>query len=173
MDVGILGARVLFDVLSEFGYTELAFRMITRSDYPSYGNLIARGATSLWESFQKEGVSPGSLNHHFFGDVSGWFIRSLAGIRFNPKYDDVSVVEFRPGIIPLLPYAEAFYIAPAGEIRIRWEWKNSGVIIYTVLPEGMKGKIFLPKGYKFEDGTSDMETRCGAENIMVIAECNS
>ena len=29
--------------------------MITRPDYPSYGNWIARGATTLWELFQPEG----------------------------------------------------------------------------------------------------------------------
>ena len=55
LDVGVLGGRVLFHVLTEFGYSDLAFSMITRPDYPSYGNWIARGATTLWEVFQPEG----------------------------------------------------------------------------------------------------------------------
>lgn len=168
MDVGILGVRVLFDVLSAYGYTELAFRMIVRSDYPSYGNWIARGATSLWESFQREGVSPGSMNHHFFGDVSGWFIRSLAGIVLNPNYDDVTVVHFRPGIIPSLPYAQAFHIAPAGEIRIRWTWEESYVRLETTVPEGMMGKVILPVGYRLEDGTIEKDISCGTHVMSII-----
>ena len=44
---GVLGARVIFHVLSKFGYTDLAFKMIAREDHPSYGNRIKRGATTL------------------------------------------------------------------------------------------------------------------------------
>ena len=56
--------------------------MITRPDYPSYGNWIARGATTLWELFQPEGSDRiGSLNHHFWGDISSWFTQALSGIR--------------------------------------------------------------------------------------------
>ena len=142
--------------------------MIVRSDYPSYGNWIARGATSLWESFQREGVSPGSMNHHFFGDVSGWFIRSLAGIVLNPNYDDVTVVHFRPGIIPSLPYAQAFHIAPAGEIRIRWAWEESYVRLETTVPEGMMGKVILPVGYRLEDGTVEKDISCGTHVMSII-----
>ena len=43
MDVGVLGMRVIFDVLADFGYADLAYRMITRTDYPSYGEWVARG----------------------------------------------------------------------------------------------------------------------------------
>ncbi len=38
IDVGVLGGRVIFHVLTRFGYSDLAFKMITREDYPSYGN---------------------------------------------------------------------------------------------------------------------------------------
>lgn len=172
MDVGILGNRVLFDVLSEFGYTELAFRMITRPDWPSFGNLIARGATSLWESFQKKGVLPGSYNHHFFGDVSGWFIRSLAGIVLNPHRDDVSCVYWRPGIIRSLPYAQAFHTAPAGTIRVRWEWEHSCVRLNATIPEGMHGKIILPTGYRFEDGTTEKDIQGGDYSLLVTVTDN-
>ena len=163
---------MLFDVLSEFGYTELAFRMITRPDWPSFGNLIARGATSLWESFQKEGVLPGSYNHHFFGDVSGWFIRSLVGIVLNPHRDDVSCLHLRPGIIRSLPYAQAFHTAPAGTIRVRWEWENSCVRLTATIPEGMHGKIILPTAYQFEDGTTEKDIQGGDYSLLVTITDN-
>ena len=68
LDVGVLGGRVLFHVLTDFGYSDLAFSMITRPDYPSYGNWIARGATTLWEVFQPEGSDRiGSLKSPLLG----------------------------------------------------------------------------------------------------------
>lgn len=67
MDVGVLGGRVIFHVLSEYGYTDLALKMIIRLDYPSYGNWIERGATTLWENFNPEFVN--SPNHHFFWGI--------------------------------------------------------------------------------------------------------
>lgn len=54
MDVGVLGGRVLFHVLSSFGQADLAYHMITKPEYPSYGNWVVRGATSLWEDFTPE-----------------------------------------------------------------------------------------------------------------------
>ena len=33
------------------GEVDLAYNMIVRPDYPSYGNWVKRGATTLWEGF--------------------------------------------------------------------------------------------------------------------------
>ena len=78
IDVGVLGGRVIFHVLSDFGYSDLAFHMITREDYPSYGNWIKRGATTLWENFLPDGVS--SMNHHFWGDISLIIIKGCTSL---------------------------------------------------------------------------------------------
>ena len=64
-DTGVLGGRVIYRVLAENGYVDLAYNMIVCPDYPSYGNWIKRGATTLWEGFHPEGGRVLSLNHHF------------------------------------------------------------------------------------------------------------
>lgn len=122
MDTGILGARVIFHVLSAFDRADLAYEMITRPDYPSYGNWIARGATSLWEDFHPEGTPVNSLNHHFFGDISSWFIQSLTGIVLNPEGDDISRLDIAPHFVEALTHAEAFHIAP----RERFPFPGNG-----------------------------------------------
>lgn len=40
---GVLGGRVIYRVLAENGHVDLAYNMIVRPDYPSYGNWIKRG----------------------------------------------------------------------------------------------------------------------------------
>ena len=169
LDVGVLGGRVLFHVLTEFGYSDLAFSMITRPDYPSYGNWIARGATTLWEMFQPEGSDRiGSLNHHFWGDISSWFTQALSGIRMAP-HGEPNEVDFRPSFISRLTHAEAFHIAPAGRIASAWERDEDDVIVLTVeLPNTMHGVIRLESGYVFEDGLAYKAAESGTYRIHSI-----
>lgn len=166
---GVLGGRVLFHVLTDFGYGDLAFSMITRPDYPSYGNWIARGATTLWEVFQPEGSDRiGSLNHHFWGDISSWFTQALSGIRMAP-HGEPNEVDFRPSFISRLTHAEAFHIAPAGRIASAWERDEDDVIVLTVeLPSTMHGVIRLESGYVFEDGLAYKAAESGTYRIHSI-----
>ena len=154
IDAGIIGLRVLFHVLSDFDEADLAYEMITRPDFPSYGNWVVRGATSLWEDFQPEGSDAASLNHHFFGDVSSWFIQSVAGIVPNPRADDVSELLIAPHFIEKLTHAEAKYTAVAGEVLVKWRRTGNDVLLNVTAPQKMKGIIQMPKGWEFDDARS-------------------
>ncbi len=168
-DCGMLGMRVIFHVLSDFGRSGLAYKMITRPDYPSYGNWIARGATTLWESFTPEGKSCGSRNHHFFGDISSWFIRCITGIQLNPYGNNVNEVNIKPSFIPELQYANGCHTAPAGEIKVSWKREAATSIVLDVaVPQGMKGRIILEDGCEFADGRSVKAAATG--KYIVIAK---
>lgn len=151
---GVLGGRVLFHVLSEFGYSDLAYQMITRKDYPSYGYWLTRGATSLWEDFHPESDSVASLNHHFWGDISNWFIRRIAGIQPNPDASNVSRVLFRPSFISSLTHAEGWHTGPFGKMESAWKRTGDQIKLTISLPDTMDGRITLEDGWCFEDGTS-------------------
>ena len=148
MDVGVLGARVLFYVLSQFGHTDLALHMIARPDYPSYGNWIARGATTLWEDFIPDSVN--SPNHHFWGHISGWFLTNLAGIRLkNP-----GEISIRPEFAGQLSFAEGWHQCPGGKICSRWERKGEEIELSLTIPETITAEAILPDGWTFADGAS-------------------
>ena len=53
LNTGMLGVRYLFHALTKMGETDLAYKLVTQNKYPSYGYMIANGATSLWEDFAK------------------------------------------------------------------------------------------------------------------------
>lgn len=150
MDVGVLGARVLFHVLSRFGYSELAFKMITRPDFPSYGNIVNRGATTLWEEFSTKETGY-SKNHHFWGDVSAWFIKQLAGINYNPNRIDLKEVLISPHFISSLDSAYGCFESKYGKIVSSWKKDNDIINLEVFIPEGLYGNIILPTGYAFGD----------------------
>ena len=168
MDTGILGGRVLFHVLTAFGRSDLAFHMITRTDFPSYGNWVARGATSLWEDFHLEDGPLNSHNHHFWGDISSWFIQSIAGIRMNPYAEDVNEAEIRPSFIPQLTRARGSHIAPAGEIVSAWERDGDTITLHLTFPEAMTGRIRLENGWMFKDGTCEKPAVTGDYTIVPV-----
>ena len=151
-DTGVLGGRVIFHVLARGGYADLAYKMITGPGYPSYGDIVMRGATSLWEQFDSDTSRVSSMNHHFWGDISSFFIEYVAGIRMNPALHDVNNVNVAPMFIGSLDHAEGFHIAPAGKVSTSWKRENDSIILEIQSPEEMYGRIILPSGYSFDDG---------------------
>ena len=88
---GIHGARTIFDMLTKFGYTQLAFDVVTNDKYPGYSASVKAGLDTLPESFNFTSAA-GSLNHHFFSHINAWFYKTLAGIRINGfGFDDVVI----------------------------------------------------------------------------------
>lgn len=140
IDLGVLGGRVIFHVLSRFGYSSLAFKMIVGPEYPSYGNWIERGATTLWEMFD---LNFGfSVNHHFWGDISSWFIKTLGGIKVNPTGRNINELVIKPDFIKELDFVKATHIMPQGEVAVEWSRKDGGISISIKLPENVKA-VFI------------------------------
>ena len=125
--VGVIGAKHLFDALTMFGDTDVAIRTIVGPDYPSYGYMLANGATTLWESFYKlradgamwrsNGQKVDSLNHHFWGSVVSWFYRVVGGL-------DVRSVNEVLVTVPqtqLVTNAEISYTCGDKHITVVWQ----------------------------------------------------
>ncbi|MBO4433694.1 MAG: family 78 glycoside hydrolase catalytic domain [Clostridia bacterium] len=157
IDLGVLGGRVIFHVLSDFGYTDLALKMITRPDYPSYGNWLKRGATTLWENFAPDSVN--SANHHFWGDISAWFIKTLAGINYNPDGNDLKRVLIKPHFAKSLQNAQGFYDSPYGKILSSWKRNGETVELTVDAPDDIKIEVRLPEGYSVKTGNAKVFIR--------------
>ena len=166
IDLGVLGGRVIFHVLTEFGYSDLAYRMITRPDYPSYGNWIRRGATTLWESFFPDKAE--SMNHHFWGDISAWFIKCLAGIRLNPGKHDVNSLLIRPSFVKALDSVSAHHTAPGGKITSAWKREGGVIRLELEIPAGINAVAQLEKGFVFEDGSDIKEVKTGTYTVKAV-----
>ena len=151
MDFGMIGARVVFRTLAEFGNAELAYRMITRTDAPSYGIAVSDfGLVSVPETFEPtvNGYQT-SLNHHFMSDFSGFFIAYIAGLQINPYRNDPSFVRVQPSFLNQLNYAQAHCLTPAGRVAVRWEKHEGGITLTVEKAEGVSGELLLPGGFVF------------------------
>ncbi len=145
LDGGFICGRTMFHVLSDNGYADLAYKIIKGPEFPSYGYWLSQGATSLWEDFYPE--TRNSMNHHFWGDVSSWFIKAVAGIKFNPDGNDLLRVDITPNFISGLRFAESSYDAPDGKISVRWDRNEDFATVKIQVPDNMKCTLYLPDGW--------------------------
>ena len=138
LTTGVIGLRYIFEVLISGGDVDLALELITRPDEPSYGSMIARGATALCEALDVNGLNE-SENHHFLGDILRVFVSLIAGLRVNPDLSNEENFIFAPCIPTSLDYAWAEYDFAAGKLICGWEKRGTGVKFYADVPEGVKG----------------------------------
>ena len=166
LDVGVLGGRVLFHVLSEFDYSDLAFKMITREDYPSYGNWLKQGATTLWENFHPDNVS--SMNHHFWGDISAWFIKCVVGIQLNPDGNNANTLKIKPAFVEALDHATAFHETPAGKITVSWKREGKEILLDVKIPKDIRATVEIGPRFCFEDGVCSKAISSGIYKIIRV-----
>jgi alpha-L-rhamnosidase len=141
IDTGILGSKYLLRALCDNGHSDTAMALAMQTNYPSWGNQVLRGATTLWETWS--GTESGtSLNHIMFGDVSGWFMEYLAGIRpGSPGYQSVVI---KPEITGAIAWAQATHNSPYGTISNAWQFNGTSISMTVTIPPNSSGSVHLP-----------------------------
>lgn len=143
VDTGILGTRYILDVLTENGHADVAWRMATQKSYPGWGYMIAEGATTLWERWEKlTGHAMNSQNHIMLGSVDAWFYRVLAGL--SPLLPGWKAVRVRPHVLGDLSFVEASLETVAGKVGASWKKAEGAFSLDVELPAGTTGEVHVP-----------------------------
>ena len=171
---GVLGVTYLFRALTDAGEAELAYRVVTENKCKNdFGYWVANGATSMWESFHEldassaTGYRISSRNHHFLGDIGGWFIEEFAGIKPNPNVNDITYFEISPKFIDSLDFAWGYYDSVYGRLTSKWT-KDKGIVEITLdIPSGINGKVIAPEGYTFDDLSFKKDIETGKKKYIL------
>jgi alpha-L-rhamnosidase len=139
LDTGIFGTRFFFEVLSECGLNDLAYRAMSKRTMPSYGYWIDQGATTTWEDWD----SPGSGNHPMFGGGLVWLYRRLAGMNTDPGKPGYRNIIFCPEPVSGISYASYSNITPYGFASIKWRRENEKFFINIEVPVGSTAIIHI------------------------------
>ena len=154
VDCGILGAKALFQALTENGFHDLAYKIVTQPDFPGYGYWISQGATTLWEDWTDK---EGSLNHVMYGDIVTWFYRNLAGINVDPDKPGFKHVIIRPRPVADLTSASGVTESMYGVIKSAWNISNGTFKLDVTIPPNTTAAVFLPNGDKHSIGSGEYQ----------------
>ncbi|SEM17663.1 alpha-L-rhamnosidase [bacterium A37T11] len=143
---GVLGTPYLLPVLSNYGYSELAFEVLKQIDCPSWLYPVTKGATTMWEKWdaiKPDGTATeSSFNHYAYGAVGSWLYEHLAGIQAaEPGYKKIII---KPEIGGGITWAKASYTCDYGDIVSSWEVKNGKLKLQVEIPKGTTAQIFVP-----------------------------
>lgn len=141
IDTGILGSKYLLRALCDNGYSDTALTLACQTNYPSWGNWVVRGATTLWETWSGRGPRD-SLNHVMFGDISAWFIEYIAGIR--PGSPGYRTVIIKPEITGTLAWAMGTHNSPYGVISNSWQINKQNIRMNVIIPPNSTAIVYLP-----------------------------
>lgn len=136
--VGLLGTKALFSALSKYGYTDLAYKVVTAKGYPSYSYWYEQGATTLWESW----LGDVSLNHHMFGSVLGWIRQYIAGIV--NKGVSYSACEIKPYFFSKECSCRCSTQTASGILSVEWKKTSDTFFAKLNIPDNCKCKLILP-----------------------------
>jgi alpha-L-rhamnosidase len=182
IDTGILGAKYLMNALLENGRADVAARIATQKDLPSWGWWMQNGATTLWEQWNGND----SRNHIMFGDISAWFYKALAGINLDPAAPGFKHFIIKPNLVGGLTSARASYDSVRGRIASDWQIADHRFRLAVTIPANTTATIYVPaagpdsiteagrplaraEGVKFlrvEDGRTVLEAGSGTYEFM-------
>ena len=89
---GTHGNRMFYDLLSEHGYQQFVFDVLTNDKKLGFAQQVKDGMTTLAERYAYATQAIMSLNHHYLSHVDTWFYKWIAGIKINGfGYNDVVI----------------------------------------------------------------------------------
>ncbi len=142
---GIIGTRYLLETLSKYGYSDVAYRVVSQTSYPGWGYMIREGATTLWERWELlTGGGMNSHNHAMFGGIDSWFYKVLAGINPSAEEPGFKKIVIKPHIIEELKHVSASTYTQRGLISSAWHIVGGRLALEVSIPVNSTGIVWLP-----------------------------
>lgn len=151
LTTGFVGTPYLCHVLSRYGYTEIAYKLLNQEDSPSWLYPIKQGATTIWErwdgikpdgTFQDAGMN--SFNHYAYGAIGDWLYRVVAGIEIDPDFPGYKQVLIQPQPGGGLTHARALFDSMYGHIESNWKLDEGVLYLDVTIPPNSAAVVYLP-----------------------------
>jgi hypothetical protein len=149
---GDIGHVYLIEALSHHGCNDLLWKLVTRPTPPSYGGMIATGATTLAEDWNSDPRL--SLNHLMLGHIEQWFYQHLAGLQ--PEHGEPAWrgLRIQPWFAPGLASVQATHLSPHGPFKIDWRRDASEQVHVIVdVPPNTTATFVPPADFQVASGS--------------------
>ncbi|MBS1598073.1 MAG: family 78 glycoside hydrolase catalytic domain [Bacteroidetes bacterium] len=151
LTTGFLGTPYLCHVLSRFGHTEVAYKLLLQQTYPSWLYPVKMGATTIWErwdgrkpdsTFQTPGMN--SFNHYSYGAIGDWMYRVVAGIDTysdKPGYKHIRIMPHTgEGLTSVAADLQTYY----GLVSSHWKQEHGKFVLDVEIPVNATATVAIP-----------------------------
>jgi len=139
---GITGGSFIIRNLIDAERPDLMYEMASKDDYPGWGDMLKRGASTMWEDW--EGKL--SLCHSSYLHIGAWFVEGLAGIRPGPDGQGYRQFIIRPGFWENSPlgWVKCRYDSPYGPIESNWRQDGARWHLEVAVPPNTTATLSVP-----------------------------
>ncbi len=165
---GFTGTPYLLFALSDYGYPDIAYKVLLQEDCPGWLYEVKAGGTTIWErwdALRPDGtVNIGSLvsgregkdsdggmvsfNHYANGAVGDWLYRRIAGIE--PTGGGYRTFRIAPVPGGGLSFARGQIQTPFGLLSSEWEIEHGVFTVTVKVPVSSTCMLVMPDGSKKE-----------------------
>lgn len=151
LTTGFLGTPYLCHVLTRFGYTNIAYKLLLQQTYPSWLYPVKMGATTIWERW--DGIKPdssfetpsmNSFNHYSYGAIGDWMYRAVVGIDTYADGVGYKHIKVMPHIGEGLTTAAATLQTYYGVLSSGWKVENGSISLDVEIPANTTANIYVP-----------------------------
>lgn len=160
LDTGIVLTPILIEYLTNHGYEEIAYRIMTAKTYPSYYNLMENDTTfsehwsKKWPDYYVgdsnsrliKGGGDLSHCHPMYGSVCSWLYERVAGLDLTGLWK--KEVGIHPYFTDCLEWAKADKMVTYGKVSVHWKKEKEGLTLQVKMPKGLTGICSFPSQYK-------------------------
>lgn len=150
VSTGVLGIQHLMRGLTEYGRVDMAWKIATNDTYPSWGYMVKKGATTIWELWNGDTADPAmnSANHvMLLGDLIIWYYEDLAGIKCAPDAIAYKKLIMAPVFPEGLNAVSATYESVYGNISSAWKKDNGSFSWDITIPGNTSALVRIPKEF--------------------------
>lgn len=145
--VGLIGAQWQMQVLTDIGHPEVAYRIATRTARPSWGYMISKGASTIWERWDsdtQDGGMNGESQKILSGNFEAWCYQTLGGINYDPNQPGFKHIILRPRPVGDLTWVRASHVSVYGKIESDWKLENGKMLWRVVVPPNTTATAYIP-----------------------------
>jgi alpha-L-rhamnosidase len=117
---GDVGHVYFIRALAEAGRSDVLHKVYSRTGVGSYGGILAKGLTTMPETWDAITVGSNSLNHAMLGHVMEWFYGWVLGIRQAPGSVGWKHILIAPEF-GSLDWAKGETRTPQGVVKVSWK----------------------------------------------------
>jgi alpha-L-rhamnosidase len=144
---GLVGGQWLNRVLTDFDRPDIAYRFATNTTYPSWGYMMDKGATTVWELWNGDSADPAmnSGNHVMLvGDLVIWLYENLAGLQADPGNPGFKHIVMRPTPVGDLSFVRATHKSPHGIVWSAWKIETGQFVWDIHVPVNTTATVHVP-----------------------------
>jgi alpha-L-rhamnosidase len=147
LTVGCPGLKWLMQTLTATGNTDVAYTILTRTKRPSWGYMVAKDGTSIWERWDRDTRDPGMNGQSqtiLAGYLGAWMYQTLGGIAYDISEPGFKNIFMRPEPVGDLRWVNASFESLYGQIVSNWKSKN-GIFTWKVrVPPNCTASVYIP-----------------------------